>query len=95
MRNKADKNVYQQMLRFADVTKNLIMKGNIQRAKLCLQKAEELFNNGTSEIKNAISNVYLYSVSSFMEIHHCSISDLFPADLKSEYKKQVNSSGIW
>ena len=82
------------MQRFADVTKTLIMTGNILRAKRCLQRAEDIFNSGTIEIKNAVTNVYVYSVSSFMELHHCNIRNLFPESLQFEYRKQVNASGL-
>lgn len=92
MKNNSNKNVYQEMQRFADVTKALIMQGNIGRAKRCLKTAEEIFNRGTAEIKNAVANVYVFSVTSFMEIHHCSIKNLFPESLKAEYKKQISSS---
>ena len=89
----SDRNIYQQMQRFAEVTKTLIIQGNIGRAKKCLKIAEGIFNNGTAEIKNAVSNVYVFSVTSFMEIHHCNIRNLFPESLQSEYRKQVNTSG--
>lgn len=92
MKNKPNQNLYSQMHRFAEVTKTLIITGNIDRAKKCLQKAEELFNTGTSEIKNAIANVYVFSVTTFMERHHCNIRNLFPESLQSEYQKQVISS---
>lgn len=87
-------NIYTQAQRFADVTKALIVSGNVQRAKRCLQKAENIFNSGTSEIKNVISNVYLFSVSSFMELHRCNIKGLLPNSLQKEYYKQVNTSGL-
>ena len=80
------------MQRFADVTKTLIIQGNIGRAKRCLNTAEEIFNKGTAEIKNVVSNVYVFSLTSFMEMHHCSIKNLFPESLKSEYQKQISSS---
>jgi len=82
------------MQRFADVTKSLIMQGNIERAVRCLKIAEEIFNTGTSETRNAITNVYLFSVSTFIEVHNCSIRNLFPVALRSEYYKQVNTSGL-
>lgn len=82
------------MQRFADVTKTLIIQGNINRAKRCLQTAEEIFNKGNSEIRNVISNVYIFSVSTFMEGNNCSIRNLFPDNLKKEYYKQVNTSGL-
>lgn len=85
--------IYKQAQRFADLTKTLIMSGNIQRAKQCLQKAENIFNNGTAEVKNAITNVYVFSISTFMDLHHCNIRNLFPESLQLEYQKQINSSG--
>ena len=94
MKAKSKSNIYMQAQRFADVTRMLIAKGNIIRAKKCLQIAEDIFVNGTSEVKNVISNIYLYSVSSFMEIHHCNVKGLLPTNLKIENYKQVNASGL-
>jgi hypothetical protein len=86
--------IYKQAERFAEITKKSIISGNIVRAKKCLALAERLFINGSNETKNAISNVYIFSVSSFMEMRHCNISHLFPQTLKAEYIKQVNTSGV-
>jgi hypothetical protein len=86
--------IYKQAERFAEITKTAIITGNIVRAKKCLAMAERLFATGSNETKNAISNVYVFSVSSFMELRHCSISNLFPKSLKAEYIKQINTSGI-
>ncbi len=86
--------IYQKAERFAEITKNAIITGNINRAKKCLAIAEQLLETGSNETKNAISNVYVFSVSSFMELHHCSISNLFPKSLKAEYVKQINTSGV-
>lgn len=94
MRNKADQNIYSKMQRFAEVTKTLITNGNIRRAERCLKIAENLFTKSTSEIKNAISNVYLFSVSGYLEIHHFSVKAILPEQLRIEYAKQVNSSGL-
>ena len=79
------------MQRFADVTKTLIMHGNIARAKKCLSVAENLLETGSNEMKNAVSNVFVYSVSSFMELHKCNIKNLFPDSLNMEYRKHVNA----
>ena len=86
--------VYKQAERFAEITKTAIITGNINRAKKCLALAERLFETGSNETKNAISNVYVFSVSSFMEVRNCTISNLFPKALKAEYIKQINTSGI-
>jgi hypothetical protein len=94
MKKEPDPNVYKQMQRFAELTKELIRKGNISRAKNCLNKAEEIYGKGTAEIKNAIINVYVFSVSTFLEIHHCRIADFFPKSLQAAYYEQVNTSGL-
>ena len=86
--------VYKQAERFAEITKAAIVSGNIVRAKKCLALAERLFATGSYETKNAITNVYVFSVSTFMELRHCSISNLFPQSLKAEYIKQINTSGV-
>ncbi len=86
--------IYKQAERLAEITKRFIIYGNIIRAKKCLAIADQLLLNETNETKNAISNVYVFSVSTFFELRHCSISDLFPQNLKLEYIKQINSSGV-
>ena len=91
MKNESDKNVYSEMQQFADLTKTLISRGNMEKAKNCIMTAEEMFIKGTEKIKNAVVNVYVFSVTSFMETHHCNIKDLLPEDLRIEYCKQVNA----
>lgn len=93
MKNKAS-TIYKQTERFAELAKTLIITGNISRAKKCFSVAEKLFETGSAETKNAISNVFIFSVSCFMELHHCNIQNLFPKSLKNEYLKQVNTWGI-
>jgi hypothetical protein len=86
--------VYKQAERFAEITKRAIITGNIIRAKKCLVRAKKLLETGSNETRNAISNVYIFSVSTFMELHHCTISNLFPKSLKAEYNRQINTSSI-
>lgn len=87
-------NIYKQTERFAEITKKFIITGNIARAKKCLLLADRLFLTGTQETKAAISNVFVHSVSTFMELRHCSISNLFPQALKAEYRKQINATSV-
>lgn len=93
MRNQVN-TIYQQAERFAEITKTAIISGNINRAKKCLTLAERLLVSGSTETKAVISNVYVFSVSTFMELRHCNISNLFPTSLKAEYLKQINTSGV-
>lgn len=93
MDKKKNQNIYKQAQRFATLTKSFIMRGHLQRALRCLQVAEIMFKKGNKQIQNAISNVYVFSISSYLEIHHYNIQNFFPESLKSEYQKQVNTSG--
>ncbi len=93
MKNK-ENTIYKQAERFAEITKKAIISGNISRAKNFLDIAENLLETGSNETKNAISNIYVYSVSSFMELRHCSISNLFPKALRAEYIKQINAISV-
>ena len=86
--------IYRQTERFAEITQRFLINGNIARAKKCLEIAEKLLKTGNDETKNVISGIYIHSVSSFMEIRHCSISGLFPQALKAEYVKQINATGV-
>lgn len=93
MRNQV-KTASSKAIQFAEITKNLIRKGNIPRAKRCVEIAEQLLKNGNAETKNAISNIYVFSVSTFMEIQKCTIANFFPPMLQKEYIAQINTSGI-
>ena len=93
MRNKIN-SIYKQAERFAEITNKAIISGNISRAKKLLAVAENLLETGSNETKNVISNVYVYSVTSFMELRHCSISNLFPKALRAEYIKQINATSV-
>ena len=78
--------------RFAEVTKTLIANGHISRAKQYLEIAAKVYNRGNEQMRNAIVGVFVFSVSGFLEIHHCSIRNLFPESLKEAYNKNVNAS---
>lgn len=94
MKKESTKNIYKQMQRFADVTKQMFLQKNTQRVNRCLQVAESLFINGNAETKNAVSNVYLFSISSFMEAYNCEVKILLPKLLLKEYYSQVIKSGV-
>ncbi|MEW5675476.1 hypothetical protein ABGT15_04115 [Flavobacterium enshiense] len=82
------------MERFAEVTINSLKLGKMVRAKRCLELANDVFQKGNSEVKNAISNVYLYSVSHYLELNHFAMKQLLPIELHKEYVKQINTSGV-
>lgn len=80
--------------RLAEITKAAIRNGNMGRAKKCMAVAERLLESGNREAQIAIANVYLFSVSAFMELRNCRISGLFPPLLQKEYCRQINASGV-
>jgi hypothetical protein len=94
MNVKSNQSRYKKVQHFADLTKMFLQIGDMKRAKKCLQIADNYFVHGNEVMKNMISNIYLYSVSGFMEMHDFSINEILPENLKNEYYKQVNTSGI-
>lgn len=94
MNNITHQHTVAQIQRFAELTIKLVIHGNIQRAKRCLQTADDLFSKSNEEIKNAIVRVYVFSVSGFIKMHRCSIKNLFPQLLQNEYNKHVNNTAL-
>ncbi|GAA4758158.1 MULTISPECIES: DUF7674 family protein [Flavobacterium] len=91
---KVNTNLIKKMERFAEVTVNSLKLGKMVRAKRCFALAEDLFQKGNAEVKNAISNVYLYSVSHYLELNHFTMKQFLPVELHKEYVKQINTSGV-
>ena len=91
MKKRIKAGIYKQMQKFADLTITMVLQGNMIRAKKCINAAENLLVNGNDQTKNAISNVYLYSVSSVLELHHYNLQKMFPSNLRAEYIKQTNT----
>jgi len=84
----------EKMERFAAVTISSLQLGKQVRTKRCLKLAEELLEKGNAEMKNAVTNVYLNSVSHYLELNRYSVSKLLPVKLHNEYVKQINTSGV-
>lgn len=93
MKNFND-SLIKKMERLAEITISSLQLGKITRVKRCLEIAEDLLLKGNSEMKNAITNVYVFSVSHYMEFNSIAISKFFPKTLYKEYVKQINTSGV-
>lgn len=65
---KTKQSIYKRMQKFADLTNKMIAEKNINRVKKAFNYAEELLLTGNNELKNAVLNVYLFSISSKLEI---------------------------
>ena len=91
MKKEINNDVYNQMQRMAGLTIALVLTGKLARVKKFLDAAEDLFLNGNYQTRNAVSNVYIYNLSSMLELHHCNIQALLPRRLQAEYIKQINA----
>lgn len=94
MISRTTMSIHKKALSFANLTKSFLLEGNYQRAKRCLAYADDLLGKGSTEVRNSISNVYVFSLSVFMETHSLNVDEFFPQNLKEEYVKQINSSGL-
>ena len=74
---------------FAVYTKRLIAARNYREVKKCFSEAEELFRNGCPTIKDAMENVYIFSVSNTIGRGH-KLYEEFSSLLKEGYKQQVD-----
>jgi hypothetical protein len=61
----------------AEITKTAIITGNISRAKKMFGTAERLLATGSNETK-LLFPMSIFFRFPFMEMRHCTISDLFP-----------------
>ena len=82
------------MSRLADLTKQYVLKGNLKRVNDCLAIAEHQLRMGSSDMKDAVVNGFLFSYSIFMEMNKVAINIPLPEFLEREYVKQVNAYGV-
>lgn len=91
MKNRSNNSVYDQMRRMAELTIAMVLAGKLQRAKKFINAAEKLFLSGNYQSRTAVSNVYLYDVTTILELHHYNVQTLLPQSLQKEYTKQSNA----
>ncbi len=83
-------NVRRMMVCFAGYTRQCAEKGNINTLATCFSIAETLLNKGNHVVKSAVENVYLFSVSSILEIaspFQKQIQQLIPLGLKDSCQR--------
>ncbi len=87
-------NVKRMMVCFAGYTRQCAEKGNINTLSTCFSIAETLLNKGNYAVKTAVENVYLFSVSSILEItspFQKQIQHILPTALKNTCQKLMIS----
>lgn len=90
-------NIYKAMQCFANFTKSLVNKGDFKEVKHCFNVAENLLKHGNSTVINAIGNVYVYSLSSILDLTSplsLKVKSLLTDSLMKEYRRQVGASCI-
>ncbi|HWY38958.1 MAG TPA: hypothetical protein VNY73_10395 [Bacteroidia bacterium] len=101
---QARSSIYTTMQCFADFTKDVVQEGDISKVKTCFKIAEKMLDDGNNIVKNAIENVYVYSIGTFvytietifiLSPANCiQLKELFNGSLRKEYYKQVTAGGI-
>ena len=92
------KNIYKTIQCFADFTKQLAVCGNLKEVQRCFNLAEKMLQDGNNTVKNAIENVYLFSVSKILDMTNPlseAVKEMLNGPLRNEYYKQVHAGGIW
>lgn len=88
--------IYKTMECFVEYTKRLITQGMFNKVKDCFRLAERMLAEGNYTVKNAIENVYVYSLGIVLELSASTSNTLkesFNGTLRREYYRQVCASG--
>jgi len=84
MRNDA----YRVMKTFTEMASNTITAMDVQKTKKLLNDAFELWSDGCYEVKNAISNEFLYTISILMDSRPEINKNLMPL-MCNEFKEEL------
>src|ERR1017187_5027257 len=81
-------NIYKTMQCFVDITKKLAGKRNMKAVKKSFKLAERILKEGNNTVKNAVENVYVFSISTILNLGtpiSKKINTLFNGSLRKEY----------
>lgn len=90
----APSSIYDKLQSIAAVTHDLIIQGNIQKAKRFLALIDTWYSIGTNEIRNSIANEFILPFTTSLEMQYHLLAGLLPANLRKEYYQQINTTGI-
>ncbi len=88
---------YQSIQAFANATLALCEQNNFKKLDRYLKVALKLFKEGNDTVRNGIVNVYLHTVSHFLDTHRVHkkwMEAYMPVELQKEYARQHYTSGI-
>ena len=78
-------------------TLNAIFEGQKEKVKKLYLKAEKLLIKGSDQTRTLVANKFILPLSQLLEMNYSwgrEYLNLFPQQLKAEYCRQINSSGI-
>jgi hypothetical protein len=80
--------------RLTDLTRESLMVSDHKKAKQYIDITENMYKTGDKRTKHQIATIFIFSVSSFLEIRGLNVREIFPEALCAEYYNQVNASGL-
>jgi hypothetical protein len=78
-------------------TLDAIFTGQQSNVKKLYSRAEQLFISGNDYTRSLIANKFIFPLSQLLEMNYSwgrEYLNLFPQQLKAEYCRQINASGI-
>ena len=88
--------VYSLMQTLVDFTSQQIQKGNLNAATKCFKLADKLYTRGNSAVKNAVDNVFVYSLSNLLGTYprkRTQLLSVLPIGIYTLYIQQLKHSG--
>lgn len=88
---------YKSIQAFADASMKLCDEQKFKKLQEFLGVAYRLFREGNETVKNAVVNIYLFTLSRSLDEHPAvkkSIEPLMPCELRSEYARLHYASGM-
>lgn len=89
--------LHERMTRLAALTIDCMRSGRTARVKRMMQAAEWLLQNGKMPVAGAVSSVYVYTLSVFLDLHpelRKQYLEELPPGLMDEYCRQLYASGM-
>lgn len=91
------KTQYQEIGNLEKRTIKAMYKGKKERVLRIYEKVEQMFSKGTENTRSIIIVAYLLPLSQLLELNYGwgkQYLDLLPQQLKVEYCRQINQSGL-
>lgn len=89
--NQSGKNINIVLQEMAFKTKEFLAAGNTLMAKNLIGLAAKIYDNGDDMTRNLVSNVYVFSIATYIELHDMGLLELLPQCLKDEFYEIVGA----